>query len=225
MNTRKPKRTQVLTQVLQVSALVLAVVWLAGCSTTVYKQGDRAAGSSRTAALEVQTESQALAGTMATLNDLVDKPAADLKPQFGCFSAALDSLVAAAKQGAVMGDQLVRSNAAYFAAWHKQLGTITNADVRSRSEARETEVCNQFNAANHGYLQAQDALRSLIDYLQDIRRALSTDLTVSGVGALKALVSNANTDASKVQASLAQAGTDLTALSNRMSSVGGPSGQ
>ena len=224
MNTHERRESRVLTPVLPVSALVLAAVWLAGCSTTVYHQGDKAAGSSRTAALKVQTESQALAGTMATLNNLVDKPAADLKPQFQCFSAGLDSLVAAAKRGTVTGNELVRSNAAYFAAWHQQLATITNADVRSRSEARKVEVCNQFNTANHLYAQAQDDLRSLVDYLQDIRRALSADLTASGVEAVKPLVTTANTNAGKVQTALSQAGTELAALSTRMSSAGGETG-
>ena len=57
-------------QVFHIAVLALAAGWLAGCSTMVYKQGDSAAGSSRTAAMEIQTESQALAGTMTTLNDL-----------------------------------------------------------------------------------------------------------------------------------------------------------
>lgn len=123
------------------------------------------------------------------------------------------------------GNHLVRSNAAYIAAWNKQLGTITNADVRSRSEARKAEVTNQFNATNAHYAQAQSALRSLVNYLQDIRKALSTDLTLSSVEAVKSIVSNARTNASNVQAALAQAGTELTALSASMSSASGPSGK
>jgi hypothetical protein len=207
------------------AALGLAGCWLVGCSTTVYKQGDRAADSAQAAAMAVQTESQTLAGTMATLNDLVDKPAADLKPQFQNFSAALDGLIAALERGEVARNHLVRSNAAFFAAWDKQLTTITNTDVRSSSEARKADVSKQFDAANNRSIQAQDALRSLIGYLQDIRRALSTDLTRNGIEAVKRLVSNANTTANTVQADLAQAGTDLKALSTQMSSGRGPTAQ
>ena len=222
MNAQNEKRRGVWRQGLVVTILALAGAWLAGCSTTVYQRGDRAAGSAQAAAMQAQTESQALAGTMATLNSLVDKPAADLKPQYQSFNSALDGLIAAWKQGGVAGNHLVRSNAAYLAAWDKQLTAMTNADVRSRSAARRTEVSNQFNATNNRYLQAQDSLRSLIDYLQDIRRALSADLTPSGVEGTKRLVSNANTTASKVQSDLAQASTDLRTLSASMSSARGP---
>jgi len=116
----------------------------------------------------------------------------------------------------------MRSNAVFLAAWDKQLTTITNADVRSRSEARRKEVGDQFNTAQSDYAQAQDALRSLIDYLQDIRRALSTDLNANGVEAVKPLVGNANTTATKVQTALTQANASLTALSAQMSSARGP---
>jgi len=222
MNTQKQMRSGAWGQVRITAALALAGAWLAGCSTTAYKQGDRAADSAQAAAMQAQTETQALAGTMATLNNLVDKPAADLKLQFQSFNSALETLATAAKRSGVAGDHLMRSNTAFLTAWEKQLTTITNADVRSRSEARRTEVIKQFDAANNRYVEAQDALRSLVDYLQDIRRALSTDLTANGIEAVKSLVSNANTTTSKVQTALAQANTDLTALSTQMSSARGP---
>ena len=204
------------------AALALAGAWLAGCSTTVYKQGDRAADSAEAAAIQAQTESQALAGTLATVSNLVDKPFPDLRLPYQSFSAALDGLAAALKQGGARGDQLVRSNALFLASWSKDLTTITNADVRSSSEARRTEVSKQIDAATAHYKRAQDALRSLVDYLQDIRRALSTDLTQNGVAAVKPLVSNASMTASKVQDALTQANADLTALSAQMSSARGP---
>jgi hypothetical protein len=208
--------------VLVIAAIALAGAWLAGCSTTVYKRGDRTADAAQAAAIQVQTESQALAGTLATLNNLVEKPGPDLKPPFQSFSAALDDLAAALKRGDVARNHLVRSNAVFLAAWDKQLTSITNTEVRSRSEARKTEVSNQFEATNSRYVQAQDALRSLIGFLEDIRKALSTDLTPGGTEAVKGLVGDANTTTTKVQAHLAQAMADLKALSTAMSSTGGP---
>ena len=224
MNTHEPKQSPASTHVLLAAALALAVVCLAGCHTTVYQQGDRAAGSSRTAAAEVQTQSQAIEATITALSNLVYQPAADLRPQFQSFSTALDRLVAAAKHGGVTGSHLVRSNSAYFDAWNAQLTTITNADVRSRNEARRGDVINQFNAALKQYTEAQGALGSLVDYLQDIRRALSTDLTAGGVEAVKPLVSTGSANASKVQSGLTQSRANLSALSTAMSSAGGPGG-
>jgi hypothetical protein len=222
VKTQNQIKSIVRVQAVAVAAIAFAGGWLAGCSTTVYKQGDRAADAAWTTAMQVQTESQALAAAQATLSILVEKPAADLKPQFLSFSSAIETLVAAAKKAEVSGNHLVRSNAAFTAAWEKQLMTITNAEVRSRSEARKTEVSGRFDAAHKRYLQAQDTLRPLIGYLQDLRKALNTDLTPGGVEAVKGLATNANTTANKVQADLAQAIAELKALSASMSSAEGP---
>ena len=221
MNRRKQTRSTVWMGVLAAGALALGMIWLAGCSTTVYKQGDQAAGSAEAAALAVQTESQTLAGTMTTLSNLVEKPAADLKPQFHDFSAGLDNLVAAVKRAEAARTQFARSNAAFLAAWTRQLTNITNAQVRSSSETRKAEVSKQVDAASARCEQTQSALRSLVNYLQDIRKALSIDLTPAGIESAKPLVSNANTTASKVQTDLAQTVTDLKALSAQMSSAKG----
>jgi hypothetical protein len=225
MNTHKQNKSRPSTQVLLATALAVAVVWLAGCQSTVHRQGDRAAGSAQATALEVQTQSQMVEATMAALNDLVYKPAADLKPQFESFSSALDRLVAGARQGGVTGSRLERSNAVYLAAWSKQLTTITNADVRSHSEARKIEVGNQFRAAQSQYAQAQGNLWSLVDYLQDVRRALSTDLTANGLQAVKPLVSTATTRVNQTRAALTQSQNSLTTLGSAMSSASGPGGK
>ncbi len=222
MNTKKQMSWAACGRIVATAATGLAVAWLVGCNTTVYKQGDRTADAAWAAAMQVQTECQALAAVQATLNGLVDKPAADLRPQFMSFSSSLDVLVSAAKRAEVSGEHLVRSNANFVAAWDKQLTTITNAEVRSTSEARKTEVSKQFDAAHKHFLEAQDALRPLVSYLQDIRKALSADLTPGGVAAVKELAGNANTTTGKVQTDLAQAMADLKALSAAMSSTRAP---
>src|SRR3954470_4459394 len=70
--------------------LWLASALLTGCSTTVYKKGDAAAGTYREAAWQVHDASRDLELTMSSLNALVNKPAADLKPQYVRFSRSLD---------------------------------------------------------------------------------------------------------------------------------------
>ena len=52
MNTQNEKRRGVWRQGLVVTILALAGAWLAGCSTTVYERGDRAAGSAQAAAMQ-----------------------------------------------------------------------------------------------------------------------------------------------------------------------------
>ena len=78
MNNQNQTQSSVSEQAVLAAALALAGVWLVGCHTMVYQQGDRAAGSAQAAAMEVQNQSQRLEATMTTLTNLVDKPADDL---------------------------------------------------------------------------------------------------------------------------------------------------
>ena len=84
--------------------LALAILVLAGCSSTGYKKSDAAATASQSAAAEVQAEARTLELTMAALNDLLNKPNPDLKPQFYRFSQSVDELV----QGSQRSDRRAR---------------------------------------------------------------------------------------------------------------------
>jgi hypothetical protein len=80
-------------------------------------------------------------------------------------------------------------------------------------------VSNEFNTVNQRYRENQAVIEPLISYLQDIRTALSTDLTQGGLNSVKQLVDNAEQNAHKVQAALARLTTDLSTSRTEMSSV------
>jgi hypothetical protein len=63
-------------------------------------------------------------------------------------------------------------------------------------------------------------IEPLISYLQDIRTALSTDLTVGGIRSVKTLADNASQNAQKVQTALARLSDELYESGARMSSIG-----
>src|SRR5262245_36658267 len=101
--------------------LGLALVGLVGCATAGYKKSDAAARSLQTASREVTAESRALELTLHTLNDLVNQPGADLKPQFKRFDTALDKLLAASDRNERAERQIAQKSAAYFQAWDEEM--------------------------------------------------------------------------------------------------------
>lgn len=171
------------------------------------------------AASDVQGESRALEVAMGTLDDLVNKPEPDLKPQFKRFSKALDKLTGYARHNERSEARVTQKSAVYFEAWNKQLATMNYEIVRARSEARKAEVTNYFDSVNKRYRESQDAMGPLLSYLYDVRKALDTDLTQSGVEAIRPIVTKARENADKVQLALGHLTTELTASSTRMSSV------
>jgi hypothetical protein len=190
-------------QLVQTAALALAVAGgLAGCSTPGYQKSDAAAVSMFSASTEVQAESQALEQTRTALNDLVNNPAPDLKFQFHRYCVALDQLTACAHRTESTGKTMARKSDAYFAAWDKQLTNITYEVIRSSSSARRTEARGVFDKVNQRYQDTQAVVWPMIAYLGDIRKALSTDLTQSGVKAIQPVATHANENMDKVQTAL-----------------------
>ena len=155
---------------------------------------------------------------MVALASLVNTSAGDLRIQFQHFSGALDELVASQKRTDGMGGRLDRKSAAYFKAWGRQLLAINDEDLRKRSEARKVEVSNEYQTTRRHYQETQDALAPLVDYLLDLRKALSADLTMAGLQAAKPPFNNASERAAKVQRQLTQSAAELDTLGAKMSS-------
>ncbi|SPE55574.1 conserved hypothetical protein [Verrucomicrobia bacterium] len=205
---------------LAVSIVAIVVAGgLSGCSSAGYHKGDSAARSLESGAGEVQAESRSLDSTLGCLDDLVNKPSADLKPQFRGFSAALDRLMTASKRAQAAIQDMEQRNAAYLAAWDKELEAMNYEAIRDHSEARRNEVAEHFNEVNRRFQDTQSVMGPLISYLQDIRTALSADLTASGLDAIKPNVENADQNAAKVKLALGQLADQLADSSAKLSSV------
>jgi len=201
------------------SILLVALLCGAGCQSTGYRKSDVAGKSLREAAGEVHAESRAIEVTLQALNDLVNKPAADLRPQFQRYSTALNRLVSAAERTEKTRKEIELKNAAYFAAWDQQAASIHYGIIREQSENRKAEVTNRFYSLNSRYEEAQSVVRPLINYFNDIRTALSVDLTSGGLESVKSIVSNADQNSRKVQMALAHLAEDLRASGTSMSSL------
>jgi DNA repair exonuclease SbcCD ATPase subunit len=192
---------------------------LIGCSTTTHDRGDSAAKSLQSAAAEVQVERHQLTLTMTSLESLVHKPAMDLRPQLKQFSANLDRLEAAARRNDKAAETALERNARYLESWDRQLTNMNYEVVRESSEKRRTEVAQNFNAVNRRYTEARTVMEPLLSYLNDIRRALDSDLTLNGLQAIKPVVANAQENAQKVHAALGRLGDELANAGARMSPV------
>jgi len=202
-----------------ISTLLAVVMILAGCATRGYEKGDAASATLMSAAGEVQAEARQLELTVNALNDLVNKPPADLRLQYEGFSANLDQLTKTAGRNEAAIRRVGQTSAAYFQSWDKDLATMNFEAVRVRSQERKTEVTTNFDALYNSYRETQTTVQPLLDYFYDIRKALGADLTPAGLDAMKSTVSNVNTNAAKVQTALSKLADDLAGLSSKMSSV------
>lgn len=208
-----------LSRVFQIFTCVFALSVFSGCASGNYHRADAASDSLREAEFRINAENHAIDGTITTLDDLINKPAPDLKPQFKAFSASVDRLIASAKRAEKAQKAADQKSAEYFRNWDKETASISFEAVRNQSVSRKTLVTNEFNTVNQRYRENQGVVEPLISYVRDIRTALSTDLTPGGLQAVKPLAENAEENARKVQTALAHLNGELAASRTQMSSV------
>jgi hypothetical protein len=219
MKTQNPNQLKPVLKTAGTLGFAVATLYLAGCASTPYHKGDAAAVSLQDAASEVQGQSRALEVTMGSLDDLINKPEPDLKPQFKRFSKSLDNLASYARRNERSQARVRDKSADYFETWDKQIATMNYENIRTHSQERKTEAINSFNSVNKRYRESQDAMGPLLSYLYDVRKVLDTDLTWGGIEAVKPIVSKARENADRVQLALGHLTTELASSGAHLSSV------
>ena len=220
MPTKVSFNRHALARVSQISVCTAVALVMCGCASRAYRQGDAASASLHRAALEIRAESGAIDAAVASLDNLINNPGPDLRPQFARYSHSLDRLVAASKDAEKSAEVAKKKSADFFENWDKETAAIKYEAVRDQSVSRKTQVSDEFNTVNDRYRENQSVIEPLISYLQDIRTALSTDLTVGGIRSVKTLADNASQNAQKVQTALARLSDELYESGARMSSIG-----
>jgi hypothetical protein len=199
------------------STTILAVLAFTGCQSTNYVRSDATAGRLQETAAEIRVTISNLNATVSALNDLLTKPAGDLRVQFDRFSINLDRLSVASSRTFDEAPRLQRLSSSYFAAWDKELMTISDEQIRRTSTTRKAEVSKQYASTIGTYQGCQESLTTLLRYLRDIRQALSTDLTTAGLESVKQPGSSARESAVGARNALTQAATEIDALAAKMS--------
>lgn len=198
---------------------VAALLFVNGCASTGYDKGNKTAADIQKAANRIAALPGQIQQTMTSLNDLVNKPQTDLRPQYKQFNAHLSDVESAAKDIAAARRAMGEQSKEFFAAWDAQLAQINNEDIKSRSQARKAEVAQRLDDIKRSYTEAEVAFRPFMNELQDVQKYLSVDLTSGGLAAIKGTVTKANTDSVSLNASITKLANDFKALGLAMSSV------
>jgi len=203
------------------STLMLAALpaLLVGCKTAGYDTGNKTAANIQTAADQIGALPAQIDKTLASLNELSEKPQADLRPQFKAYSANRSDLESAAKDIGSTHKSMVENGKAFFAQWDEQVAKIQSEDIKSRSQSRKDEVMKKLEALKAKYAEAESAFKPFMSDLKDIEQALSMDLTASGVKAVSKSAAKANKSAVPLKKSIGELSDGFKALGLAMSSV------
>lgn len=198
-------------------AAAVAAGFVTGCATNNYnKSADTGAALTKSADMITKGSAQ-IDSSLAALNDLVSNPQPDLRNQYQAYVAAVDALDATSKNVASENEAMKTEGAAYFDEWDKEIATIQNEDIRSRSEARRSEVAARFVRISAQYDETRNAFLPYMSDLRDVQKYLSNDLTSGGLAAIKDVAAKATADAAPVKESLASLSEQFKGLGLSMS--------
>ena len=198
--------------------LVALLVLAAGCASSGYDKGNKTAEGIQKAADRIAALSGQIDKTLASLNGLVEKPQADLRPQYKQFAADLAKVESSAKDIASARRAIGKEGKDFFAKWDEQLAQINNEDIKARSQSRKDEVAGKLMAIKLSYTQAEMDYRPFITDLKDVQKYLSVDLTSGGIAAIKEPAAKVTKDVVPLKTSITKLAEDFKALGLSMSS-------
>lgn len=205
-----------------IPCLLAIIIPLSGCATKGYNRAENTSASLQHAAARVDTSVRQVDLVLASLSNLVNQAGADLKPQFGVFSSEIRKLESLSREINSKAQKIQKQGAAYFKTWDEELAKIQNEELRNSSAQRKTEVMAQFDKVRASYEVTQNALAQFLAELEDIRRAMSVDLTPRGISAIKTSVATAQTDGAIVRDSLSKLQADFRELGATLSAAAPP---
>jgi len=200
-------------------ALTAALTILAGCASHNYDQGSATAAGLKESADKIEAADGQLDATLASLNDLVNNPQSDLRPQYKQFSDNVDGLASLAKHVADSVTAMRANGKEFFAKWNEQLAGIKNEDIRNRSAARQKEVSDELQNVKRSYAETESAFKPFMSDLRDIQKYLGTDLTPGGVAAMKNVAAKGNATGATLKQAVNKLAADFKSLGIAMSAV------
>jgi hypothetical protein len=212
-------KTSKLTLLASNLAFTAAVAILAGCASHNYDQGSATAAGLKESADKIEAADGQLDATLASLNDLVNNPQSDLRPQYKKYSDNVDGLASLAKHVADSVTAMRENGKEFFAKWNEQLAGIKNEDIRNRSAARQKEVSDELLNVKRSYAEVEIAFQPFMSDLRDVQKYLGTDLTPGGVAAMKDIAPKANATGATLKASVNKLAADFKSLGLAMSAV------
>lgn len=211
MNTQTVRIVQV--------AVAVAVLAVGGCSSTGRSTSTKTSSAVKDLQHRIATGETNMNAAVGALVSLVDKPEADLRPQYKAFLSALDKLEAQIKKGQSQSGALKSQADAYFAKWEEESKTIENEQIKAAMEARRAAVKAMFAKIDTEFKTGKPIFEQFMRDLRETKKALDFDLTPGGVTAIKPIVAKAQKESVDIVKHLAAIRGELDKVAKEMSAT------
>jgi hypothetical protein len=163
--------------------LVLATLALAGCSSNPKgpERTAKAVESFRDTRQHLADASKQVGVTNESLRKLTVATGGDLRPMFNAYAENVRKTQDMAKGARERADSMRKKTDAYTAQWQKEFNTISDPELRRKSEQRVASAKADFEKVRNAAEDVKTAYKPYMQGLQDVQQYLTNDLTAEGL--------------------------------------------
>ena len=205
------------------AALLLAVA-LAGTGCSSGGGGGRSAESKK--AIEgfqairtnIDKAQKQVDESLASLNQL-GSGGGDMTKTFGTFSKEVDELDKAGKDAAKRSESMRKNMDAYIKKWQGEMQAMNDPTIRASVTERQNAVRANFDKVRAAAQEARAAYTPFMGTLQELRKALSSDMSPAALTGLKPAIGNANKQGATLKEKLGAMQKELDGMMSGMGSA------
>jgi len=205
-------KTYSINKIISAAVLVSVLSGLVGCVTAGYRTSEQTAATLQALATKIESTGAQMDIAVTELNNMVNNPQPDLRPQFDRFSAAVSKLGALSNSVHKADNDLQARGKVHFENWEKELAAIQNEVIRSSGQARKLELQGRFDAVRNTCLSVLTSFTPVQSDLSDVHRFLNSDLTPGGLTAIRDSANRITQQATPVRQSVGNLTAELRAL-------------
>ncbi len=161
-------------------------------ATAAQASQEQLARSIKDARAETSRTDAQLKATLEALNALTKQTQGDLKPAYNTYCAEVAKTESAAGWTKTRVQWMASDGRQYFQSWQSTVNSIANESLRKKAQKRLDTVKASYDKVEASMKVANEKFAPFLSDLGDIQKALSTDVTVGGVKAIKSTVRSAN---------------------------------
>ncbi|MGC4034080.1 MAG: DUF2959 family protein [Tepidisphaeraceae bacterium] len=170
---------------------VMGLAFVVGCQTPGYKEATKTTNSLADVKTELITDKANLRNAVDSLNDLVYRPADDLRPQYTKFADAVTALDKSTESSRVSARNMIADREAYLSKWRADIAMMTDPDLRMRANDRIADTTETFKSLSSKLNDASNAVTPLVGDLKAIKVFVGNDLTANGIKIISDRATNA----------------------------------
>jgi hypothetical protein len=178
-------------QVRTFCAILLAVTLGAGCSSSGrIDEGDKAIEGFQATRQRLQKAQEQVDATLASMNRLA--AGGDMRKTYDAYCDNVDDLEQAGESAAKRAQKMRDNMQEYVAKWQSEMEQMDDPTIKAGLQQRRAAVSANFDRVRSTAQEARAAYDPFMARLQEIRKALSIDLSPNALPGLKPAMQKAN---------------------------------